>query len=116
MNNRVCRVFAVLVLTLGMATGASATTEAELLNSTASVMSSVSSLAVRVQACPGGACAESEDILADFDALDVELQELVEERATLQNCGCTLLDSMLDLLEGVMAVLGYTLGGFGDQS
>lgn len=72
-------------------------------------------LGVRIDACPKGDCAESQDILDDLDSLDLELADLESTRAAIQNCtDCATLDGLLDDAGALSASATEQTGGWND--
>lgn len=107
-----------LVLSLmAVALVARAATPEQVAADASALVADTEALGERVEDCPGGTCADADDIRATFTQVVSREDLLVADRATLPAaCGCQEIDAAIARIHQLSDVLGVTLGGWDEES
>ena len=86
----------------------------ELIDRAEALLDDYEALEVLIDGCPGGECPEAGQLVADLDALDVDLAALHSDVTACQ-CSNPTLDDLVAALDGLGAELRSVVGGWSDQ-
>ena len=104
MNRRAFKPLLVLALVLN-ATLALAFTVSGLTTRATALSATYTDLATRIEACPGGTCADRDAIISDFAAAQAARAQLHTDRDTLNPCSnCQTLDSKIGNVDALAAL------------